>query len=1106
MVKSYDLVCFTESKIDNTDIISFPGYTSFTQPRKQRFCRKSGGISVYSKITFSKYIKQIDTDSDYILWLEIDKKLMNLDENLILGTVYLPPENSNFYSDEEFLTMENEIMSFCSKHKHVMLSGDFNARTSEMRDYTERDDFLADMFNFDEETSEFFFPAGRLQLFNLLSDRKSLDKTSNNHGTKLIDICKNNNLFILNGRFDKDKNIGNFTFRDTSVIDYMLVSVDTLKLLRSFEIVDTDPIFSDGHSILSCTLARTFHFPRPSQKPENKPNPPKWNGKYANNFCTNIEQDQVNVLLNTLTTTSPTKHSINEATEKISLIFHDACAKTFPPPRKKSNYIRPWFGPHCKSARKKYHLARRQYNTHKNSINLSNLNSCSKLYKKTMNKYIAKHKKQTQNKLRQLESKDPKSYWKFINSLKGKTCSNSPSLQEFYNHFKLLNSSSGSENEDINLDPSQNNEILNSRITQEEILRCIQRLNNGKASGLDSILNEHIKCSSHIFLPLYEQLFNTILDTGFFPDQWTTGSIHPIYKNKGDRENVKNYRPITILSCLGKLFTSVLNCRLNEFLEESMILSENQAGFRKQYSCLDHIFSLYALIEILKMKKQKLFCCFIDFSSAFDSVWRVGLWHKLLQSQVNGKVLRVIISMYNEIKSCVSLHGNVSAFFASNSGVRQGENLSPVLFSLYLNDLENYLKHNSSASIVVDCNDEDFFVFMKLGVLLYADDTIIIAQSEQDLQFSLNRFNEYCQTWKLSVNLDKTKVVIFGARKTDHFHFKLGTQAVEITDKYKYLGVYFSQSRSFLNARKHTVEQAKKAMYLLFCRTNNLNLPVDLQLKLFDHTVLPILTYSCEIWGFENIDMLEKVHTDFLRKITKSRKSTPLYMLYAELGRHPIEITIKTRMIGFWNRLLTGKITKLSYLLYRVLAANDCPSVKWTCYIKNILFGIGRAELWYHQNTLNTNSLRYLVKQTLIDQFFQKWRSDLNNSSKGVQFNSFKDTIELETYFKILPQNLYINMVRFRTGNHKMPIETGRWLNIELSNRKCELCDKDTIGDEFHYLLECTFFQRDRERFVPLYYFRRPNMMKFNSLLNNHNEVCLSNLGKFMGIIIKHFR
>lgn len=186
-----------------------------------------------------------------------------------------------------------------------------------------------------------------------------------------------------------------------------------------------------------------------------------------------------------------------------------------------------------------------------------------------------------------------------------------------------------------------------------------------------------------------------------------------------------------------------------------MILSENQAGFRKHYSCLDHIFSLYALIEILKLKKQKLFCCFVDFSSAFDSVWRVGLWYKLLQSNVNGKVFKVIVNMYNDIKSCVSLHGNDSAFFASFSGVRQGENLSPVMFSLYLNDLENYLMHNSNAGITIDCNNEDISIFLKLYILLYADDTIILANSEDDLQYSLNRFNDYCRSWKLNVNIEK---------------------------------------------------------------------------------------------------------------------------------------------------------------------------------------------------------------------------------------------------------------------------------------------------------------------------------------------------------------
>ena len=89
--------------------------------------------------------------------------------------------------------------------------------------------------------------------------------------------------------------------------------------------------------------------------------------------------------------------------------------------------------------------------------------------------------------------------------------------------------------------------------------------------------------------------------------------------------------------------------------------------------------------------------------------------------------------------------------------------------------------------------------------------------------------------------------------------------------------------------------------------------PLGLQLKLFDNTVLPILTYGSEVWGYENLDIIERIHTDFLRRITKCRKSTPRYILYAETGRYPIEITVKQRMINFWTRLITGKISKLSY-------------------------------------------------------------------------------------------------------------------------------------------------------------------------------------------------
>ncbi|MEW8152903.1 MAG: reverse transcriptase family protein, partial [Candidatus Thiodiazotropha endolucinida] len=684
----------------------------------------------------------------------------------------------------------------------------------------------------------------------------------------MIEICKNNNLFILNGRLDKDRNIGAFTFRHQSVIDYMLSSVDSLQFLEGFEILETDPLFSDGHCILTCI----FTCPEPRLKQQtfrNNTRKPLWNEKFAHNFCGNIDLGQVDFLSNSLDSPIHTKRYVNEVTERILHIFQDASARTFPPKCKTNlNRVKPWFGPCCKSARKKYHIARKIFHLNKNDRNRARLQECSKQYKVTMNKFISKHNKATQKKLRNLQTKSPKQYWKFINSLKRYNCSATPILQEFYDHFKLLNLGTDGDDDTFHFDDTQNNDLLNSEITSDEILRCIRNLNNGKASGLDMILNEYIKSSCHIFLPLYEKFFNLILDTGHFPEQWSTGCIYPIYKNKGTRENVQNYRPITILSCLGKLFTGILNSRLNEYLEESMLLDENQAGFRKHYSTLDHIFSLYALTEILKSQKQKLFCCFVDFSSAFDSVWRVGLWHKLLQSKVNGKILNDIINMYRDIKSCVSLLGEESAFFSSLSGVRQGENLSPVLFSLYLNDLESFLLHNSTAGITIDYDTNDFSIFLKLIVLLYADDTVILANNESDLQFSLDRFNAYCQTWKLKVNIDKTKIIIFGARKTNSYNFSLGDNYIEITDKYKYLGVYFSQSRSFLNARKHIVEQSKKAMYLLFCRINNLKLPVDLQLKLFDHTVLPILTYACEIWGFENLEMLEKIHTEFLRKIT----------------------------------------------------------------------------------------------------------------------------------------------------------------------------------------------------------------------------------------------
>ena len=147
-------------------------------------------------------------------------------------------------------------------------------------------------------------------------------------------------------------------------------------------------------------------------------------------------------------------------------------------------------------------------------------------------------------------------------------------------------------------------------------------------------------------------------------------------------------------------------------------------------------------------------------------------------------------------------------------------------------------------------------------------------------------------------------------------------------------------------------------MHLLFCRINNLHLRIGLHLKLFDQTVMPILTYGSEIFEFENLDLLdclEKIHTDEdnkMKKITKCRRSTPSYILYAELGRFPIEIISKSRIIGYWNRIILGKHTKKSYIL--ALKTPENVTSKWILNLKRILCDIGRHDLWLYQDEIGS--------------------------------------------------------------------------------------------------------------------------------------------------------
>ena len=199
----------------------------------------------------------------------------------------------------------------------------------------------------------------------------------------------------------------------------------------------------------------------------------------------------------------------------------------------------------------------------------------------------------------------------------------------------------------------------------------------------------------------------------------------------------------------------------------------------------DNIFVLLVLAKYNTIRRTKLFCAFIDFRKAFDYIWRVGLWSKLLKYNIIGKILTAVKNMYTNIKSCISINGEHSDYFQCHQGIRQGEHLSPIMFSLYLNDLENYLSVN--CAYCLEINDNELNVYSKLFVLLYADDTVVFATSEETLTQSLNLFANYCNQWKLDIKYDKTKVLVVGDRINRQRHIRIENYMIEMLNEFKYL-------------------------------------------------------------------------------------------------------------------------------------------------------------------------------------------------------------------------------------------------------------------------------------------------------------------------------
>ena len=345
--------------------------------------------------------------------------------------------------------------------------------------------------------------------------------------------------------------------------------------------------------------------------------------------------------------------------------------------------------------------------------------------------------------------------------------------------------------------------------------------------------------------------------------------------------------------------------------------------------------------------------------------------------------------MYHKASYQIKHNSELSDSFPSFTGVRQGDNLSPLLFSLFINDLCEHLSNSyCGLSILTDIihkslDDDIVEFYLRLYLLLYADDTLILAESPSELQAALDSMQTYCENWDLMVNTDKTKVCIFSKSREESANFLFNSKPIEVVKSFTYLGVVFSYNSNFKCNTDYLLHQGQRAKFSLLQKVRHLSLSPSISYDLFLKSVVPVLLYGCEVWGFNSFQTIEVLHLSFLKSILNVRKSTANCMVYGELGAFPLNISCKSRMVTFWHKLHTDRSDKLSGLIYRVLRQlylKNC-NLPWLKFVQATLNNCGLSYIWDTPYVCSTRQLNVLLKSSLEDQFKQMWFGEIDQKS-----------------------------------------------------------------------------------------------------------------------------
>lgn len=873
-------------------------------------------------------------------------------------------------------------------------------------------------------------------------NRMSKDMIINKKGKIFLDFLEDNDLYILNGRTDGDLD-GNYTFigpMGCSVNDICCVTANCLPFVTNFEV--EEQIFSD-HLPISLKLGERIESKSLCLLPKFK-----LNKSYEPVFVRMVEHFS-NAWSDLII------EDVNEAiawviqTIKQALGIYNVDRNNLTQNYTKILFKNKWFDGECQKLRKQ-------------SFSLLNL------FKKTNSTLIKSHYLVINNKYKELcklkkknyrikllnsltSAKSPSEFWEIINSLKGRKyrIGIQVGLSDLFLYFKSMLNREEQAVTIMYAEPCIKVCLLDKEISISELLTVIAKTKNNKAPGLDRVSYEFYKKAPSIFLEKIVLIFNKILNSGLVPKCFAQSIIFPLFK-KGDSNVVQNYRGISFYNCIAKLFTGILINRLDIWVEEHQLISEYQAGFRRGYSTVDHIYTLLDIIQIkLAKKRGKLYAFFVDFEAAFDSIDRKALFYKLAGLGMSTKIINVLKSLYKDTSSVVWDGKGLSESFVTQVGLKQGCLLSPRLFSLFIEDLSEALEGGG-----VQIGTE------RIKLLMYADDLVLLSENPIILQKMISNLETYCYTWNLKVNLGKSKIKIFknkGRKPVGQERWFYRDEEIEIVPHYKYLGININSLGTVSYHLKQKITSAKHGFNYMF---NNLltenKIYFSDKWKFFNSVCRSTLCYAAQVWGFKEFKEVEQFQIFALKKLLALPLNTPNYMLFLETGLSPLHcytfylhINYIIKTLQMTNNRLPNRITK------HAIANKNFWCREWirlaTEFNKTLDFEnieCLQTQMYDIVKLLEANRKQIFINRALNSSFHSVY-SKLN-------FNSIPSYLE----------NCTVNIVStlFKTRGGLLNLNYQPWVEFRIS--ECSLCNRKETEDIFHFLGCCPVLSEFRRRFL----------------------------------------